>query len=68
MKWLLIVLLFQSGEVMDYKIIGARTEAECKEGAGKVREHLKPSGLDVWTACVPMTYEHKPQLKKDRDS
>ena len=67
-KWLLIVLVFESGQVVDSKIGGAKTEAECRKVEKEVVEFVKQQGGEPWTTCVPMTYVYKPTLKKDRDS
>lgn len=68
MIYVLILLIFVDGDVVQSRMIGQRTAADCAAAEERVAEEAKTAKLSVVTACVPITVPEVPRFKKDRDS
>lgn len=69
--WILVVVLLQGGQVVQGKMVGAASEAECREILAAYQEKFSAAPeVKLWGQCVEVGQKQPetPKFKKERDS
>lgn len=65
-KYIMVVILYDSGIPTQSRIFPMPDAAECKAAKVELETEAKEKGVDVWAACVEV--KRPPPLKKQNDS